>query len=37
MNVDNVQSMVEEDGIIFLSYGGFLSQTLIAGVTEVLE
>lgn len=37
MNVDNIQNMVEEDGIIFLSYGGFLTQTLIAGMTEALE
>ena len=37
MNVDNIQNIVEEDGIIFLSYGGFLSQTLIAGMTEALE
>lgn len=37
MNVDNIQNMVEEDGIIFLSYGGFLTQTLISGMTEALE
>ncbi len=37
MNVDNIQNMVEQDGIIFLSYGGFLSQTLIAGMTEAIE
>lgn len=37
MNVDNIQSMVEKDGIIFLTYGGFLTQTLIAGMTEALE
>lgn len=37
MNVDNIQNMVDEDGIIFLSYGGFLTQTLIAGMTEALE
>ncbi len=37
MNVDNIQNMVEKDGIIFLSYGGFLTQTLIAGMTEALE
>lgn len=37
MNVDIIQNMVEEDGIIFLSYGGFLTQTLIAGMTEALE
>lgn len=37
MNVDDIQNMVEKDGIIFLSYGGFLTQTLIAGMTEALE
>jgi len=37
MNVDNIQSIVDEDGIIFLTYGGFLTQTLIAGMTEALE
>lgn len=37
MNINNIQSMVEDDGIIFLSYGGFLSQTLISGMTEALE
>lgn len=37
MNVDNIQNMVEKDGIIFLTYGGFLTQTLIAGMTEALE
>lgn len=37
MNVDDIQEMVERDGIIFLSYGGFLTQTLITGMTEALE
>ena len=37
MNVDNIQSIVDQDGIIFLTYGGFLTQTLIAGMTEALE
>ena len=37
MNVDNIQSIVEQDGIIFLTYGGFLTQTLISGMTEALE
>jgi len=37
MNVDDIQSIVDEDGIIFLTYGGFLTQTLIAGMTEALE
>lgn len=37
VNINEVQEMVENDGIIFLSYGGFLSQTLISGMTEALE
>ncbi len=37
MNIDNVQKLIDRDGIVFLSYGGFLTQTLIAGMTEVLE
>jgi len=37
MNIDALQKMVDDDGIIFLSYGGHLSQTLITGMTEALE
>ena len=37
MDITQVQRMVDKDGIIFLSYGGYLSQTLIAGMTEALE
>lgn len=37
MNISAIQSMVEKDGIVFLAYGGFLSQTLISGMTEALE
>ena len=37
MNINDIQKLVDDDGIIFLSYGGFLSQTLIAGMTEALE
>ncbi len=37
MNINEVQKMIEDDGIIFLSYGGFLSQALISGMTEALE
>ena len=37
MNINEVQKMVDNDGIVFLSYGGFLSQTLISGMTEALE
>lgn len=29
--------MVEKDGIVFLSYGGFFNQSLISGMTEALE
>ena len=35
--VDKLESILEEDGIIFLSYGGAFTQSLIAGMTEVLE
>ena len=37
MNISAVQKIVEDDGIIFLSYGGYLSQALISGMTEALE
>ena len=37
MDIGEIQELVKNDGIIFLSYGGFLSQTLIAGMTEALE
>ncbi len=37
MNINEVQRMVDKDGIIFLSYGGFLSQALISSMTEALE
>ena len=37
MNINDVQTMVKNDGIIFLNYGGFLSQTLISAMTEALE
>ena len=37
MDINEVQKMVDNDGIIFLSYGGYLSQTLISGMTEALE
>lgn len=37
MNINAVQELVDNDGIIFLSYGGYLSQTLITGMTEALE
>ena len=37
MNISEIQNIVDQDGIVFLSYGGFLSQALIAGMTEALE
>lgn len=37
MNITEVQKMVDNDGIIFLSYGGYLSQALISAMTEALE
>ncbi|MGB5866489.1 MAG: SiaB family protein kinase [Arcobacteraceae bacterium] len=37
MNISNIQEIVEKDGIVFLTYGGFLSQALISGMTEALE
>jgi len=37
MNINNIQKFVDDDGIVFLSYGGFLSQELISAMTEALE
>lgn len=37
MDIHKILNIVKDDGIIFLSYGGFLSQALIAGMTEALE
>lgn len=37
MNFNEIQNIAEKDGIVFLAYDGFLSQALIAGMTEVLE
>lgn len=37
MNIIKIQQLVDNDGIVFLSYGGYLSQTLISGMTEALE
>ena len=32
-----LEGILQEDGIIFLTYGGFLTQSLIVGMTEALE
>lgn len=37
MEICDIQKMVESDGIVFISYGGFLSQALISAMTEALE
>lgn len=37
MDIKAVQQAIEKDGIVFLTYGGFLSQALISGMTEALE
>lgn len=37
MDINAIHKMVEKDGIVFLTYGGFLSQALISGMTEALE
>lgn len=37
MDINQIQNIVKKDGIIFLTYGGFLSQALISGMTEALE
>jgi len=35
--IDKIESILEDDGIIFLTYGGSFTQSLIAGMTGVLE
>lgn len=37
MNTKKLEAILEEDGIVFLTYGGFLTQSLIVGMTEALE
>lgn len=37
MDFAKLEEVLEEDGIVFLTYGGLLSQTLIVGMTEALE
>lgn len=37
MKFDVLENILERDGIVFLSYGGFLTQALIAGMTDALE
>lgn len=37
MKFDTLENILEEDGIVFLTYGGFLTQALIVGMTDALE
>ncbi|MEA3383136.1 MAG: SiaB family protein kinase [Campylobacterota bacterium] len=37
MNIENIQTLVDTDGIVFISYGGILTQPLISAMTEALE
>ncbi|MCU7834989.1 MAG: SiaB family protein kinase [gamma proteobacterium symbiont of Taylorina sp.] len=37
MQANKLEIILEDDGIIFLSYGGMLSQSLIVGMTDALE
>jgi len=37
ISIEQLESILEEDNIIFLTYGGTFTQSLIAGMTGVLE
>ena len=37
ITITNLSSILDEDGVIFLAYGGLFTQPLIAGMTEALE
>jgi len=37
ISVDALEKILEKDGIIFLTYGGLLTQSLIVAMTEALE
>lgn len=37
MKLDDLETILQDDGIVFLTYGGFLTQSLIAGMTNALE
>ena len=37
MKFEELEGILEQDGIVFLTYGGFLTQPLIAGMTDALE
>jgi len=37
MDIKRLEEVLNEDGIVFLTYGGFITQSLIVGMTEALE
>ncbi len=37
MKFKALENILQKEGIVFLSYGGFLTQSLIAGMTDALE
>ena len=37
MQLNNLEAILERDGIVFLIYGGFLTQPIISGLTSALE
>lgn len=37
MNISQLEKILDEDGIVFLTYGGLLSQQLLVTMTESLE
>ncbi len=37
MQISQLETILDDDGIIFLTYGGLLTQALIVGMTEALE
>ncbi len=36
-DITKLESILQKDGVIFLTYGGLLTQSIIAGLTEALE
>lgn len=37
INTNKLESILDEDGILFLTYAAFLTQSLIVGMTEAIE
>ena len=37
MDIRDLEAILDKDGIVFLTYSGFITQSLIVGMTEALE